>query len=171
MDSRGPLIGPVAPPAETTPDACPLPPRRGNRAGPWLLFFLRGGCTQRPDVYTLVTPAISTLSSAVLPCWWCLTGPQPPTNRPANLSLSILSSKRTVEIAVEEQSFRDLHRSDLLPRAFLRPQDFRKYSRNASIVPIFHWNLPETVYPLFNAIDLLRVARNHANFSASDWEF
>ena len=56
MDSLGPLIGPVAPAAETTPDGVSayapraFPPRRGNRHDRGRDSFLRGGCTKRPGV-------------------------------------------------------------------------------------------------------------------------
>lgn len=91
MDSLGPLIGPVrSSRGNDAPDACPLtafppppPPRWGRHS------FPSGRMHQTtPPLYTaLVTRALSTLSSAVLPCW-CLTGPQQSV-LVANLSLLV----------------------------------------------------------------------------------
>lgn len=96
MDSLGPLIGPVVPPAETTRPMRVRSERvssSSNRLGPSSLLSF-GADARTTSCMALVTRALSTLSSAVLRCW-CLTGPQqPPIGGCESLSLPLLVGKR-----------------------------------------------------------------------------
>lgn len=97
MDSLGPLIGPVVPPAETTRPMRVRSERvsssSSNRLGPSSLLSF-GADARTTLCMALVTRALSTLSSAVLRCW-CLTGPQqPPIGGCESLSLPLLVGKR-----------------------------------------------------------------------------
>lgn len=99
MDSLGPLIGPVVPPAETTRPMRVRSERvssSSNRLGPSSLLSF-GADARTTSCMALVTRALSTLSSAVLRCW-CLTGPQqPPIGGCESLSLFLLEKGLGIE--------------------------------------------------------------------------
>lgn len=100
MDSLGPLIGPVVPPAETTRPMRVRSERvsssSSNRLGPSSLLSF-GADARTRSCMALVTRALSTLSSAVLRCW-CLTGPQqPPIGGCESLSLFLLEKGLGIE--------------------------------------------------------------------------
>lgn len=99
MDSLGPLIGPVVPPAETTRPMRVRSERvssSSNRLGPSSLLSF-GADARTTLCMALVTRALSTLSSAVLRCW-CLTGPQqPPIGGCESLSLFLLEKGLGIE--------------------------------------------------------------------------
>lgn len=100
MDSLGPLIGPVVPPAETTRPMRVRSERvsfsSSNRLGPSSLLSF-GADARTTSCMALVTRALSTLSSAVLRCW-CLTGPQQsPIGSCESLSLFLLEKGLGIE--------------------------------------------------------------------------
>lgn len=99
MDSLGPLIGPVVPPAETTRPMRVRSERvssSSNRLRPSSLLSF-GADARTTSCMALVTRALSTLSSAVLRCW-CLTGPQqPPIGGCESLSLFLLEKGLGIE--------------------------------------------------------------------------
>lgn len=111
MDSLGPLIGPVVPPAETTRPMRVRSERvsfsSSNRLGPSSLLSF-GADARTTSCMALVTRALSTLSSAVLRCW-CLTGPQqPPIGGCESLSLFLFLLEKGLGIEKEDSGIRSI---------------------------------------------------------------